>query len=54
MGPLQLYLKGLELKWAANSNIDPGDPGPPNLIHANHFKWAPINNIDPGSPGPSI
>ena len=27
-----------------NNNIDPGDPGPLNLILANQFKWAPYNN----------
>ena len=35
-------------------NIDPGGPGPFNLIFAKQFKWAPYNNIDPGGPGPSI
>ena len=35
-----------------NNNIDPGIPGPLNLIFANKFKWATNNNIDPGSLGP--
>ena len=30
---------------ASNNNIDPGGPGPLNLIFANQFKWAPYNNI---------
>ena len=40
MGPLQ-YL----FKWAPKSNIDPGGPGPLNIIFANQFKWATYNNI---------
>ena len=28
-----------------NINIDPGGPGPVNLIFAYRFKWAPYNNI---------
>ena len=48
-----------------NNNIDPGGPGPINLIFTHQFKWtptitfkwpqfkwAPDNNIDPGGPGP--
>ena len=27
-----------------NNNIDPGGPGPINLILANQLKWAPYNN----------
>ena len=45
MGPLQYYLIGPQFKWAPNNSIDPGDPGPLNLIFANQFKWAPYNNI---------
>ena len=26
-------------------NIDPGGPGPFNLIFAKQFQWAPYNNI---------
>ena len=32
-------------KWVPNNNIDPGGPGPLNLIFANQFKWALYNNI---------
>ena len=39
-------------KWSPNNNINPGDPGPLNLIFANQFKWAPNNNIVPGGPSP--
>ena len=28
-----------------NNNIDPGGPGPLNLIFSHQFKWAPNNNI---------
>ena len=43
---------------ALNNSIDPGGPGPFNLILANQFKWAPTiifkwlpnNKIDPGDP----
>ena len=43
-----------------NNNIDPGGPGPFNLIFANQPKWAPTiifkwalyNNIDSRGPGP--
>ena len=41
MGPLQTYLKSPQFKWASNNNIDPGGPGPLNLIFANQFKWGP-------------
>ena len=37
---------------APNNNIDPGGPGPFNLIFANQFKWVPNNNIDPWATGP--
>ena len=40
------------LKWAPNNNIEPGGPGPNNLIFGNQFKWAPNNNTDPTDPGP--
>ena len=33
-----------------NNNIDPGGPGPLNLIFTNQFKWAPNNDIVPGGP----
>ena len=52
MGPLQQYLNGLQFILAPNNNINPGGPGPFNLIFANQFKWAPNNNIDPESTGP--
>ena len=39
---------------APNHNIDPGDPGPFNLIFANQLKnaqWPPNNNIASGGLG---
>ena len=39
-------------KWAPESNIDQGGPGPFNVIFTNHFKWGPNNNIDPEGPRP--
>ena len=35
MGPLQQYLNGPQFNWAPQNNIDPGAPGPLNLIFAN-------------------
>ena len=45
MGPLQSYLNGPQIEWAPVNNIDPGGPGPLNLIFANQFKWTPYNII---------
>ena len=62
MGPLQQYLNGPQFKWAPKNNINPGGPGPFNLIlptnlngfPAIKFKRAPNNNIDSRGPGSSI
>ena len=32
-------------KWAPNNNIEPGGPGPLNVIFTTPFKWALNNNI---------
>ena len=45
MGLLQQYLNGPQFKWSPNNNIDPGGPGPCNLMFANQFNSAPYNNI---------
>ena len=41
---LQTNLNGpptIIFKWDHNNNIDPGGPGPLNLIFANQFEWGP-------------
>ena len=41
----KISLNGPQFKWASNNNIDPGGPGPLQLMLANQFKWVRYNDF---------